>query len=94
MTTVQTRVRKISDQEGFDIQVYDKQGNQVNPTNNGVLNGWPHERATKGSKTVGDWADKFEKSYPGYSAKILNADGKVAHKNNLLSTVRETYEED
>lgn len=54
MTTVQTRVRSISDLEGFDLTVK-KDGEEVDVRENGVLSKYPFDKALKGTKTVADW---------------------------------------
>jgi len=93
MTTVRTRVRRISEKETFDIEVLDNNGAAVPLDRHGVLESWPHEKATKNSKTVKEWQDKFSRAHPGYSAKVFKEDGTVAPPQTLLSTVRDTYEE-
>lgn len=92
MTTLATRIRALSDLEGFDIQVFDGAGNPADPKANG-LSAYPHERKAKGSTTVNDWKARFHKVYPGYTCDVLNEDGTVAHGNSKLNSVRETYEE-
>lgn len=95
MTTVATRVRAISDLEGFDIQVKTLAGASVPPTNNGTLGQYPFEKKLKGTKTVADWRkERFERTYPGYSCDVLNGDGTTAAPQTALRTVRETYESD
>jgi hypothetical protein len=65
MTTVQSRVREISNREGFDITVTRK-GKEVRLRSNGVLGPWSYRRKTKDSATVADFRAKFEAVYPGY----------------------------
>lgn len=93
MTTVATRVRAISDLEGFDIIVM--QGNDpVDVSANGVLNGYAHERKMKHTKTVNEWRnERFTAAYPGYWCKVLDGDGNEVAGQMLLRTLRETYEE-
>lgn len=92
MTTLATRIRGLSDLEGFDVQVFDNSGSPADPKTNG-LPAYPHERKAKSSTTVADWKARFHKVYPGYTCDVLNADGSIAHGNAKLENVRETYEE-
>ena len=92
MTTLATRIRSLSDLEGFDVQVFDGSGNSADPKTNG-LPVYPHERKAKSSTTVAEWKIRFNKTYPSYSCEVLNGDGTVAHGNAKLENVRATYEE-
>jgi hypothetical protein len=92
MTTLATRIRALSDLEGFDVQVFENSGKAADPKTNG-LPAYPHERRAKGSTTVADWKNRFNKAYPGYFCEVLEADGSVAHGNAKLESVRGTYEE-
>lgn len=92
MTTLATRIRALSDLEGFDVQVFDNSGNPADPKING-LPAYPHERKAKGSITVTDWKARFHKTYLGYTCEVLNEDGTIAHGNTKLEKVRESYEE-
>lgn len=93
MTTFATRIRELSNLEGFDVQVFDSTGNPANLKTNG-LPAYPHIRMAKGSTTVSDWKNRFNNTYPSYTVEVLTADGTPAHGNMLLASVRETYEED
>ena len=93
MTTVATRTREIGDIEDFDIQVIDKDGNAVDPKQNGFPK-FNYDRKAKGDTTVADWkANRFNKTYKGYDVRVLKGDGSVANGNLKLSTVRKSYEE-
>lgn len=93
MTTVATRVREISGIEDFDI-IVTKNGQRVDPTQNGLLGAYPFRKKLKHSKRVSEWRqERFEATYPGYSCDVLNEDGSTAIGQTLLNTVRETYEE-
>ncbi len=93
MTTLATRIRELSDLEGFDVQVLDQAGTTpADPKTNG-LPAYPHERKAKSSITVADWKARFHKAYPNYTCNVLNSDGSIAHGNTKLESVRETYEE-
>jgi hypothetical protein len=96
MTTIATRVRAISDLEGFDIIVRNKStGKEMKPSANGVLGPYPYEKKLKGAKTVADWKrDRFEAAYPGFTCDILNGEGGVVPPQTTLRVARETYEED
>jgi hypothetical protein len=44
------------------------------------------------NRTVNQWKkDRFERTYPKYSCRVLKGDGKVAKGNTLLGTVRKSY---
>ncbi len=92
MTTLATRIRALSDLEGFDVQVFDQSGNPVDPKLNG-LPAYPHERKAKGTTTVAEWKGRFTKTYPAYVVEVLDANGNIVHGNAKLESVRETYEE-
>lgn len=92
MTTLATRIRALSDLEGFDIQVFDNEGSPADPKTNG-LPAYPYEKKARSSITVSDWKARFRKAYPGYTCEVLNADGSIAHGNTKLESVRQTYEE-
>ena len=95
MTTVATKVRHISDLEGFDI-IATKENEPVDVKLNGVLKKkYPFEKMLKGAKRVSEWrAERFEKTYRGYSCDVLKGDGTIAANQTTLKTVRATYEED
>ena len=94
MTTARTHITNIVKIENFEIEVYDNHSEPIDVNQNGLLNSWPHVRRTRGSKNVNHWKAKFAALYPGYSARVLKDDGTEAHGGMLLSTVRETYEEE
>ena len=93
MTTVATRVRQISNKEGFDIQVLSRNRRPVRVTLNGRLGPWPHTRKSKGAMTVAEFKEKFGRTYPGYHCSVLTADGHMARGNTLLDSVRRSYTE-
>ncbi len=90
MTTVQTRVREISNKEGFDI-IVTRNGKPVKVTRNGVLGPWPHRNKSKDTRTVTEFREKFSDAYPGHSCDVLDGNGAKAHGNMLLKQVRATY---
>ncbi len=92
MTTLATRMRELSDLEGFDVVVKNLDGSQADLKQNG-LPGYPHERKAKGTTTVAEWKARFEKIYPGYTCDLLNGDGTEAHGNTQVNSVRTSYEE-
>ena len=93
MTTVATRVRRISDLEGFDIVVR-QNGAHVAVTQNGLLGPYNFARKARAAKTVNAWKDeRFKHTYPGFDCDVLMEDGSVAAGQTLLRTVRESYEE-
>lgn len=94
MTTLATRIRKLSDLEGFDVIVLDSSGDPVDPRVNGFRD-YAFDRKSNSSMTVSAWIElRFNKIYPGYSCSVLNGDGTIAHGNTKLESVRETYEDD
>lgn len=87
-------MRALGDLEGFDVQVIDKNGAVVDPTQNGFAK-FDYDRRARGSITVNDWkANRFAKTYSGYDCRVLNADGTEAHGNTKLENVRSSYEEE
>ncbi|MFL4470022.1 hypothetical protein ACERZ8_09135 [Tateyamaria armeniaca] len=94
MTTVATRVRRISDLEGFDI-VVTRDGHAVDVSENGLMPDYPYRKACRATHSVSDWKQsRFERNYPGLSCNVLKEDGTVANGNTRLSNVRQSYEED
>jgi hypothetical protein len=91
MTTVQTRVREISNKEGFDIIIVTRNGKPVKTTRNGVLGPWVHRNKTRDTHSVSDFRVKFEQAYPGYSCDVMDGTGRKAHGNMFLKQVRATY---
>lgn len=90
MVMLQTRVREISNKEGFDLTVF--RGRQaVNLRRNGVIGAWPHRNKTRDTYTVSDFRAKFAETYPGYVCDVLEGGGMVAHGNRSLGQVRATY---
>ncbi len=94
MTTVATRVRRIAELEGFDIIVVGANREPIDVKLNGVLPNWPCSKKSRSAWRVSQFRDKFAEIYPGYTCDVLLEDGTVARGNQLLSNVRETYEED
>jgi hypothetical protein len=93
MTTLATRLREIRDKEGFDIQVFDNDGNPVDTGQNG-FGKYDFDRRARSTMTVAEWRDsRFGETWPGHSCKVLYGDGTEAHGNALLRTVRESYED-
>lgn len=91
MTTVQTRVREISDKEGFDITVK-RSGKPISLRRNGVLKPYPFRRKLKDSATVEDWRrERFEATYGGYKCDVLKGDGTIAPGQMKLKALRATY---
>ena len=93
MTTVATRVRRISDLEGFDIIVMEG-GKPVDVKQNGVLSEYPYKKMSRGNWTVARFKEKFEKAYDGFSCAVLLENGEEARGNRTLNSVRESYEEE
>lgn len=95
MTTVATHVRRLADLEGFDVVVKDMNGEPIDVKSNGVLVSYGYEKMMKHSATVADWKRvRFLTRNAGYKCDVLLGDGQVAKGNMLLSTVRESYEDD
>jgi hypothetical protein len=92
MVTVATRVRGISDREGFDIVVkHNKKA--VDVKKNGLLGAYDYKKKLKATKTVNEWKkERFEVSYPGYTCDVLMGDGTVAVGQKSLQSVRDSYD--
>jgi hypothetical protein len=94
MTTVATRVRAISDLEGFDIIVR-QNGQEVDKKANGTLGSYPYEKRAKHNQTVAEWKqNRFEATYQGFTCDVLKGDGAIATGQTRIETVRQSYEED
>ncbi|MGD0145200.1 MAG: hypothetical protein ABSC92_18780 [Rhizomicrobium sp.] len=98
MTKVLTRIRQISHREGFDVwKIKHKRnpgsgGGLVRVSNHGVLGKYPFPKAMKGSMTVDRFIkERFERTYPGFTCRVLKADGTEAKGQTKLETVRRTY---
>ena len=64
MTTLATRVRKLSDLEGFDIIVTTPSGDPVDPKTNGFKD-YAYDRKARSTITVNAWIEKrFGKNLP------------------------------
>jgi hypothetical protein len=93
MTTLATRIRELSDKEGFDILVV-KNNKPARMDKNGEPP-YDFEKKARGTTTVSEWkANRFKKIYPSYECEVLDAQGNHVNGNTLLSTVRQSYEED
>ena len=90
MTTLQTRIHEIWNREGFMIDVL--RGNRLLDVHrNGVIGPWPHRNKTRETHSVTEFQGKFSDTYPGYSCRVLKANGIAAHGNTRLSVVRASY---
>ena len=94
MTTLATRIRALSDLEGFDIKVFINGGStQADPKTNGLAP-YPFEKKAKSATTVSEWkTNRFHTTYPGYWCEVLNGDGSDANGNTKLESVRISYED-
>ena len=92
MTTLATRMREVSDLEGFDIEVFNLDGTHADLKQNG-FSAYPHERKAKGSTTVSEWKNRFHSAYPNLTCNVLDASGNICNGNTKLESVRETYSE-
>ncbi|WP_132976325.1 hypothetical protein [Thiobaca trueperi] len=93
MTTLQTRMTALAELENFNVEVLDNNGNVVDPKTNGFAK-YDFDRRANRSMTVNEWKNKrFEKTYPGYTCRVLKDDGSEAVGQTRLDNVRATYEE-
>ncbi len=94
MATVRAIESRIARVEGFRVRVLYEDGRDVR-SDRSNLPGYPYDRMLKNSSNVRGWVDsRFRHVYPGFSVTVLTADGRRAHGNMLLATVRDTYLED
>lgn len=94
MTTVQTRSHQIAGIEKFEI-VVKQHGEPVDLKSNGLMGPYGWTKALKSSKTVYQWKnERFCVEYPNLDCDVLFDDGNVAPGQTLLSTVRQSYEEE
>jgi len=93
MTILATRIRELSDLEGFDVEVLDPTGKPVDIKQNGLPK-YNFEKKANGTMTVADWkAKRFQKVYRRLDCRVLYDDGREAKGNAKLKTVRASYEE-
>lgn len=51
-------------------------------------------RAARDDSTVAAWIEtRFARSYPGFTAEVLDGAGRVVHGRTKLANVRKTYEQ-
>ncbi len=92
MTTLATRRREVALLEGFEIEVWHN-GTKVDDKKQGFPS---YEDAfsnkLKDAATVAEWkVTRFNKVFKDHTCRVLNGDGRPAHGNTELSTVRASY---
>ncbi len=91
MATLKTVERNIGNLEGFDVVIKHPNGRDVR-SDKADLPTYSFQKGAKGSMTVSQWQKKrFKQTYPGFRCDVLDAKGKKATGNTLLSKVRESY---
>jgi hypothetical protein len=85
--------RQIKAREYFDVKIK-RDGKLVNKNSQlPPYDKW--RKAQKGNRSVAYWKkNRFFRCYPGYEVDVLYEDGRVARGKTLLTTVRDSYEED
>jgi hypothetical protein len=93
MTMILKRMDEIYQREGFMIEPRTSKGKPLkNLRKNGVLKPYRFARMMKDGATVNDWIkDRFEKTNPGYTCKVLDANGNIIPGQAHLDTMRATY---
>jgi len=94
MASVKSIENRVFRVEGFAIRILYETGQDVRSDRRG-LKPYPFERQAKNSMNVKSWIDhRFRTTYQGFGVVVVTADGRQAHGNMLLATVRDTYLED
>lgn len=77
--------------EGFKIRLL-RDGKDVRGDASGFAS-YPFHARLPDSKTVSEWKQgRLSRTYPGYTAEVLNGDNGHVHGNTLLRVVRESYD--
>lgn len=95
MPTVQSVERQIQRREGFKVQFRNQTTGRDVKGNYDGLPSYPYKNMARNHWSVKRWKEeRFNQYYSGFNARILRADGYVAHGGTLLATVRDTYLEE
>lgn len=88
---VENRIRKV---EGFEVRILHPDQRDVRGDRMGMPQ-YHYARAMKNSANVRAWKDgRFNLQFPGFLVEVLWSDGRHAHGNVLLGTVRDSYLDD
>lgn len=87
-----TRLRELSNLEGFDVEVADQDGNPVSLRTLGFVR-YDFDLPAYGQTTVAEWqATRFRRYFPLLTCKVLFANGNEASGFTMIRTVRASYE--
>jgi len=87
-----TRLRELSNLEGFDVEVTNQDGESVNPRTLGFMR-YDFDLPANGQITVSEWkASRFRRYFPLLDCKVLFANGNEASGFTMIRTVRASYE--
>ncbi len=85
--------RKIWDIEGFNV-IFQHRGKDVHGAKQDIPQ-YPFSNTAKNDMTVNEWKQRrFQPTYPGYEASVLDGEGNVVQGNMKLSNLRDTYTEE
>ena len=92
--TLATRMRELSNLEGFDVEVTDLDGNPIGLRTLGFVR-YDFDLPANGQILVSEWkAGRFHRYYPQLDCRVLYANGNEASNFVMLRIVRASYEED
>ncbi len=93
-TMLATRVRRLSNLEGFEIEVFGADGTTRIDLKTVGYARYDFEKMARSDWTVRRWCeDRVNKVWPDVKVRVLFGDGCYASEDDLLALVRETYEE-
>jgi hypothetical protein len=89
--TLATRMRELSNLEGFDVEVTNSDGELVSLRTLGFMR-YDFDLPAYGRTTVTEWKDsRFRRYYPQLHCRVLYANGQEASGFTMLQLVRDSY---
>ena len=93
MTTkiLATRMRELSNLEGFDVEITDSAKGLVPLRTSGFMR-YDFDLPASSQTTVAEWKDtRFRRYYPQLNCRVLYANGQEASGFTMLRVVRDSY---
>lgn len=93
MPKVENIEKRIYDIEGFEVNILTP--DRKNVRGDALLpKQYEANRMTKNSFTVTEWKLKFKTQFPGYDIEVIDGNGIIVDGHTLLSTIRDSYNDD
>lgn len=93
MPKVENIEKRIYDVEEFEVNILTP--DRKNVRGDALLpKQYEANRMTKNSFTVAEWKSKFKTQFPGYDVEVLDGNGNNVDGHTLLSTIRDSYNDD